>query len=135
MRLVCGLIGSVLGAFAIGFAIAAVLDPSGVGWALLLILMVVPAAVAFWLYALRVSITASEEGVCINSLSRTTRVSWDEISHCTPGYWGIEISLHDGTIRNASAVQKPNYATWFKLRTRADEVADALNARASGVRS
>jgi hypothetical protein len=125
-------LGAALGAFAIGFAVHTALDPTGLGYAVLLILIVGPASVAFWLYALRVSITASDNGVTVVSLTGTTRIAWDEIMHCTPGYWGIEITLRDGTVVNASAIQKPNYATWLKRRTRADEVADALNARGSG---
>ena len=82
------------------------------------------AAVGFWRYALRVSISASDEGVSVTSLRKTTRIAWAEIGSCAPGYWGLEISLRDGTTVNASVVQKPNYATWFKLRTRADDVAD-----------
>jgi Bacterial PH domain len=118
-----------MGVLAVVSIASAVLDPSVAGWALLAAALTGAAAVGFFMYTFRVSLTAVDEGLTVRSLASETRIPWADIVDCAPGYYGIRITRRDGSSVNASAVQTPNYAAWFKLESRADEVSAEIRRR------
>jgi hypothetical protein len=52
-----------------------------------------------------------------------------------PGDGGRDVATGRGSSVNASAVQKPNYAAWFKLESRADEASAEIQRRAESAAS
>ena len=123
------------GGFAVFAVVSAVVDPTVAGWALLLAVMTGAVAVGFFLYAFRVCLSAADDGLIVRSLSAETRIPWDDIVDCAPGYFGIRITRRDGSSVNASAVQRPNYAVWLKRESRADRVAAEIRRRAKSAGS
>lgn len=76
----------------------------------------------FLAYAVRVSITMDNDGLLVRNLIRETRVPWSDIADCSAGYCGITIVRQDGSTVTPSAAQKPNYAEWFNLESRAERI-------------
>jgi hypothetical protein len=85
--------------------------------------------VALFLYAniLRPKLCIDSERMTIRNTGRTRTFSRELVRRASPTYYGLFIHLKDGHIHRARAIQKPNYASWLKRRTRADQVADEIN--------
>lgn len=79
----------------------------------------------------RLRLVADDAGVLVVNIRKTHRVRWDEIAGATAGYHGIEIHLRGGGSVLSSVAQKANLSTWRGARTRADEIAEAISARAA----
>lgn len=90
------------------------------------------AAAVVWVHRSRV--VCSAEGLEVVGLWSRRWIEWSRVCSASPGYWGVEVSLSDGSTVVAGAVQKANVSVWLGRRTRADEVADFINARVSGAR-
>jgi hypothetical protein len=84
---------------------------------------------ALFLYAniLRPKLCIDGERMMIRNAGRTRTVPRELVHRASPTYYGLFIHLKDRHIHRARAIQKPNYATWLKRRTRADQVADEIN--------
>ena len=80
----------------------------------------------------RSRIVCSDEGVEIVRLFTRDQYRWDQIVTASPGYAGTELVLSDGSKAVGAAVQKANLSVWLRRRTRADELADLINSRATG---
>lgn len=113
-----------------GGLVAGVLTPETLPWSFVVAVMSGAGAIGFWLAATRSAVTASDDGVTVRGLLSTTQIPWGDVVRCVPGYAGIAIVQRDGSVVNASAVQKSNYSRATGRRTRADEVAEELETRA-----
>ena len=126
-------VGLVSGALASGGLVAGVLSPDTLPWSFVVAVLVGAGAIGFWLAATRSAITASDDGVTVRGLLSTTQIPWIDVARCVPGYSGIAIVRRDGSVVNASAVQKSNYSRVAGRRARADEIAEELETRARSV--
>jgi hypothetical protein len=119
-----------LGAVLLVAAVAAIVNGQPAAAAgLLAVAVVVPlGAWPLWRLAFAVSITLEPTKVVIRNPAGTRVVSLEEISAVRPGYYGLTFVLTGGRQVTAWAVQKWNLATWLRLRTRADEIADEILA-------
>lgn len=122
--------GTLLGALATGGIVSGFVAPDSRPWSFVVAAMTSAGAVGFWLAATRPALTASDDGVTVRGALTTTQVGWTDVIRCVPGYSGIAIVRRDGSVITANAVQKSNYAQAAGRRTRADEVAKAIEARA-----
>jgi hypothetical protein len=125
--------GVVLGAAGVAVAVVATaMSPEDGHWIAGLLMAGIGAlvAVASWRYGLHPAIIAAPDGLTIRNPWRTHVLEWDDVLDCQPGYYGLAISDRHGGRFSAWAVQRSNVAMWSKLRTRADEVAEALARRA-----
>lgn len=88
-----------------------------------------PAAVAI-VWVQRCRVVCSSDAVEVVGLVTRRRIGWHEVVGANPGYWGLQIHLRDGSVVVAGAVQKANVSVWLKRRTRSDELAELIEARA-----
>jgi hypothetical protein len=84
-----------------------------------------------WRWGTHPLLGASDEGIVVRNPVRTTLVPWADVEQCSPSSLGLVIERHSGRPVVAWAVPKPNVARWLRRRTRADEVAAALDERAA----
>ena len=89
--------------------------------------------VVAWRWGTHPQLAATDDGVEARNPLRTALVPWADVERCVPSSLGLVIERREGTGRPvvAWAVQKPNVARWLGRRTRADEVAAALEAQAA----
>jgi Bacterial PH domain len=85
-----------------------------------------------WRWGTHPRLATSAEGVVVRNPLRTTVVPWADVERCEPSSLGLVIERRAGTGKPvvAWAVQKSNLAGWLRRRTRADEVAAAIEERA-----
>jgi Bacterial PH domain len=85
-----------------------------------------------WRWGTHPRLSASGDGIAVRNPLRTTVVPWSDVERCVPGALGLVIERRAGTGKPvvAWAVRKPDLALWLRRRTRADEVAAALEERA-----
>lgn len=89
-----------------------------------------PAAFAI-VWVQRCRIVCATDALEVVGLVTRPRIAWHEVVGSRPGYWGVQIHLRDGSVVVAGAVQKANVSVWMKWRTRADELAELIESRAS----
>lgn len=88
-----------------------------------------PAAVAV-VWVQRSRVVCASDAVEVVGLVTRRRIGWHEVVGATPGYWGLQIDLRDGSVVIAGAVQKANVSVWLGRRTRSDELAELIASRA-----
>jgi hypothetical protein len=82
------------------------------------------------MYAFRTSITLTDDRVIVRNLGLTDWISLTDIMSVDTGYSGTVIVTHDGRSMRGLAVEKPNYARWLRLQTRADRVVNEIRCAA-----
>jgi hypothetical protein len=82
-------------------------------------------ATSFW-----TSLTLTDHEVIIRNLGWTRTVPLATVTRAQAGYGGIEIETSEGRHMTAMAVQKANLSMWLGRRTRADDVAEAIQEAA-----
>lgn len=94
--------------------------------AIVLWLMVPLIALGVWRWAFVPYIALDPVGVVVQNRIGKVTVPYSQIRDVRTGYSGLTLKLDNGSSVTAWAVQKSNWARWRKLRTRSDEVADAI---------
>jgi hypothetical protein len=88
--------------------------------------------VVAWRWGTHSLLATSADGVVVRNPVRTVVVPWTEIERCVPSSLGLIIERHGGAQPIVAwAVPKPNVSRWLRRRTRADDVAAALEERAA----
>jgi hypothetical protein len=85
-------------------------------------------------YYFNAVLTAGPDGVTLGRGRHKVTLPWQTIDACEPGYYGMRIRCRDGRSVLAKVPQKPNYATWLHMTTRADRAAQYLEQRAQQAR-
>ena len=93
--------------------------------------LLLPAAVAV-ACVVRLRLVADDSGLLVVNVLASRRIRWDEIIEARAGYHGIGIQMRDGDYLVAKVAQKANASKWRGARTRADEIAQAINDRSAG---
>lgn len=89
-----------------------------------------------WRWAFVPYVALKADGVFIQNRITSKFVPYPEITRVSGGYYGLTLRTSRGDVVIAWAVQKSNLARWLHRQTRADEVAQAIVARApSALRS
>ena len=89
-----------------------------------------------WRWGTHPLLGASADGLVVRNPVRTVVVPWADVERCVPSSLGLLIERRSGGRPIVAwAVQKPNLSRWFSRRTRADEVAAALEERAAASRA
>lgn len=113
-------------ALAVGFTLGGV--TTGV---IVMVWCVVPLLMLMaWRFSFVPHVALTPSSVVVTNRIGKTTIPYADIAAVHPGYYGTMIKRRSGGAVVAWAVQKPNWATWFKKRTRADELADAIRSRA-----
>ncbi|ELS51482.1 hypothetical protein STVIR_7500 [Streptomyces viridochromogenes Tue57] len=86
---------------------------------------------AFFAASFRTSLTLTDHEVIIRNLGWTRTVPLATVTRVHAGYGGIEIETSQGRYVTAMAVQKANVSLWLGRRTRADDVAEAIQEAAA----
>jgi hypothetical protein len=125
-----------LSAVGVALAVSGVVVAAGGDWTGGLAVMVVFGLfpVFGWRWGTHPLLATSDDGVTVRNPVRSAVVPWDEVGRCAPTSLGLAIERVDGRPVVAWAVQKPNVARWLRRRTRADEVAETIVARAAALR-
>jgi len=80
----------------------------------------------------RLILTANE--IVIVKWFRTVRVPLVDVVAARAAYYGLTFSLADGSTRECSCLQTPNYARWLGRPSRADRVGAYVVGRAAAAR-
>lgn len=89
----------------------------------------VPLAAGVWQWAFVPYVLLGATEVTIQNRSSKVSVNYSQIRQVRAGYYGLTFILADGRRITAWAVQKSNWARWFRTPARADAVVDAITAR------
>jgi hypothetical protein len=98
------------------------------------VLLGVGGLVLTWCLVFRPRAVLLADEVVVVRWFTTRRYPLVEVVDATPGYHGTAFRLADGRTFNAGTLQRPNYAAWFRRRSRADVVATRILAAAAGRR-
>ena len=90
-------------------------------------------ALMAWRMAFIPYVALTPSAVVVRNRIGTKTIPYADIASAHPGYYGTTIKTRSGSSVVAWAVQKPNWATWFKQQTRADALAAAINQRAAAL--
>jgi hypothetical protein len=74
-------------------------------------------------YYFNAVLTAGPDGVTLGRGRHKATLPWQTIDTCEAGYYGMRIRCRDGRSVLAKVPQKPNYAKWLHMTTRADRAA------------
>jgi hypothetical protein len=85
--------------------------------------------VVAWRWGTHPLLGLSTRGITVRNPVRTTVAGWDEVGRCATTSLGLVIERRTGRPLVAYAVAKPSVARWLGRRTRADEVATAIEQR------
>jgi len=95
------------------------------------ILWATPAPLLTWFIVIRPRLVVMDDEVIVVRPLTTRRFPLRQIISASPGYYGTDFKLVDGSMFTAATLQRPNYAVWFGRPSRADKVAtQILNAAA-----
>jgi hypothetical protein len=128
-----------VGAWALGVSggllcivsLVAAVTGSGADWLLLAVVFGLFPVFA-WRWGTHPLLATSADGVVVRNPVRTVVVPWADVERCVPSSLGLLIERRgDGRTVVAWAVQKSNLFRWLGRRTRADDVAAALEERAA----
>lgn len=128
-----------VGAWAVGVAggllsvVSLVAAATGVGAGALVAAVVFGLFPVFaWRWGTHPLLGASAEGVVVRNPVRTVVVPWADVERCVPSSLGLLIERRGGGRPVVAwAVLKSNLSRWLGRRTRADDVAAALEERAA----
>jgi hypothetical protein len=84
-----------------------------------------------WRWGTHPLLGTCEDGVVVRNPVRTVVVPWSDVERCLPSSLGLVVERRSGRAVVAWAVQKSNLSRWLRRRTRADDVAAALEERAA----
>ncbi len=84
-----------------------------------------------WRWGTHPLLAASAAGVTVRNPVRTVVVPWADVERCVPSSLGLAVERRNDRPVVAWAVHKPSLARWLGRRTRADDVAAALEQRAA----
>jgi len=116
-------------AAAIGFTLGGV--ATGV---IVMVWCVVPVLMLMaWRFSFVPYVAMTPSAVVVRNRVGKTSIPYADIAVVRPGYYGTLIKRRSGGAVVAWAVQKPNWATRTKKRTRADDLADAIRRRMAEV--
>lgn len=126
------LVAVALAAVGVAMAIAAVLTAElglAVGFVgLAAVGFVLPAFVAFRFLS-RAQVILTPNDLTVTTTFNEYRVDWADVLGATAGYSGVTILSRNRPAIVSGAVQKSNLATWLNRQTRADDLAEEINAR------
>jgi hypothetical protein len=89
-----------------------------------------------WRWGTHPLLGTSADGVVVRNPVRAVVVPWADVERCVPSSLGLLIQRRGGGRPVVAwAVQKPNTSRWLSRRTRADDVAAALEERAAASRA
>ncbi len=86
----------------------------------------------WYLFAMRPEIRLYSDRVVVRNPLLTHCVPLTQVVSAKPGYLGITIRRRDGWPVIGWAVQQTNVSQWAGVRTRASEVANAINSAMNG---
>lgn len=101
------------------------------GIAVILWCATVAIGIGAWRWAFVPYVALTPDGVVVQNMFDRVEVPYPDIALVGVSYAGLTIRRGSGgRLVVAWAVQKSNFARWMRRRTRADDVADAIRARA-----
>ncbi|WP_149825830.1 hypothetical protein [Streptomyces tailanensis] len=126
-----GRVFSVVVGFGVLAAIAADLDTMLRNGGVFVPVVLSAVAGAFFATSFWTSLTLTDHEVIIRNLGWTRTAPLATVTRAQAGYSGIEIETSESRHMTAMAVQKANLSVWLGRRTRADEVAEAIQEAAA----
>jgi hypothetical protein len=85
------------------------------------------AAAYLFRWGQRARIILGEDALTVGSAMRVHRIPLRDVLRVSGGYYGLNVTVRGRLLPlTASAVQKPNWATWTGKHTRSDDVAAAI---------
>lgn len=115
------------------FLVAMLAVPDALDWRFAVLVIVAP-PLATWIFVARPRLIMLANELVVVGVFQTKRYPLRDIVRAEPDSYGTSFWLANGDMFCASTIARPNYAVWFKLRTRAHKVATIILVRAAELR-